>query len=63
MITDFGLAVYLNGDSGNYESTRAGNPQWLAPELSGGMRPTKAGDVYSFAFVCIEVSGLPMSLT
>ena len=60
-ITDFGLAVYINGHSANYMSMRAGNIQWQAPELlrppNGGTtaRPTVAADVYSFSHVCIEV--------
>ncbi|EKM49868.1 uncharacterized protein PHACADRAFT_106421, partial [Phanerochaete carnosa HHB-10118-sp] len=64
-ITDFGLAVYVNGHSQNYASMRTGNPQWLAPEIlspAGGKmtaRPTPAADVYSFSHMCIEVRDPP----
>ena len=60
-ISDFGLAVYINGHSANYASLRAGNIQWQAPELlrppngQATARPTPASDVYSFSHVCIEV--------
>lgn len=63
-ITDFGLSVYINGKSQDYGSTRAGNRQWLSPEMLEAIgrypRPTQEADVYSFSHVCIEVR---MSLT
>ena len=59
MVSDFGLAVYANGHSQNYYSTRAGNVAWLSPELTLNLgehtRLTKEADIYSFALLCIEV--------
>ena len=61
-ISDFGLSVYANGRSGHYNSTRQGSDGWLAPELQldhatgRPKRPTREGDVFSFAMSCIEVN-------
>ncbi|KAH8092669.1 kinase-like domain-containing protein, partial [Cristinia sonorae] len=59
---DFGLAVFAEGASRNYGSTRGGNARWLAPELiypeHFGLtsdRPTYAGDVFALGCVCVEL--------
>lgn len=61
-LSDFGLAVFAEGRSKNYASLRGGAERWLAPELLHPERfgfhddrPTYAGDIYSFACVCLEV--------
>lgn len=60
MLADFGLTVFVESKSKELVSTRHGHPKWQAPELWGeggkSMRPTYAGDIYSWAMVCIEVS-------
>lgn len=59
LLTDFGLAVYVESKSKQLWSTRQGNPQWQAPELwcrsPASMRPTYSGDVYSWAMVAFEL--------
>lgn len=60
IIADFGLSVYLDAQSQEYNSMRAGNISWLAPELRPGgarksVRPTQSGDIFSFAMTCIQV--------
>lgn len=59
-ITDFGLAVYKDGQSGQFGSERVSHNAWKAPELldllSTSIRPTAKSDMYSYAFVCIEAS-------
>lgn len=61
-LADFGLAVFAEGASRNYGSTRGGNARWLAPELiypeHFGLtsdRPTRTGDVFALGCVCVEV--------
>ncbi|PSS38144.1 hypothetical protein PHLCEN_2v4 [Hermanssonia centrifuga] len=63
-VADFGLSVYADGYSGNYHSSRSGNERWTAvemlfpgefPDVSQSGRPTKEADVYSFAFLCMEL--------
>ena len=62
---DFGLSVFAEGESTNYAALRDGAAQWMAPELIDPHRfglqdegPTYAGDIYSFACVCLEVKHL-----
>jgi serine/threonine protein kinase len=56
-ITDFGLATVTQ----NLDSIRSAQPQrghtvrWAAPEILDEGRPSKEGDVFSFAMVMIEV--------
>ena len=64
-LSDFGLSVFAEGKSKNYASLRGGADRWLAPELLDPERfgfhddrPTYAGDIYSFACVCLEVKHL-----
>ncbi|KIP02949.1 hypothetical protein PHLGIDRAFT_270672 [Phlebiopsis gigantea 11061_1 CR5-6] len=66
VITDFGLAVYVNAYSSEFSSMRDGNYKWIAPEGLGAdgatrasVRPTPHMDVWSFAHVCAEVSLCP----
>ncbi|KAK1221614.1 hypothetical protein PQX77_015580 [Marasmius sp. AFHP31] len=58
-IADFGLSriADTHGLGVTTSATRpAGTMRWLAPELlSGGERPSKKSDVYSFACVCYEI--------
>ena len=57
-ITDFGLARVIQ-DSDTTMSTLEGQghtARWTAPELLRGQgTPSKAGDVFSFAMVMVEV--------
>ena len=62
VITDFGLAVYVNAYSNEFFSMRDGHYKWVAPEGLGAggvarasVRPTPQMDVWSFAHVCAEV--------
>ncbi|TCD61327.1 hypothetical protein EIP91_008588 [Steccherinum ochraceum] len=62
-LTDFGMALIADATSYNYASIHGGGAtRWQAPELHApeefGMtsrRPTGACDVYSFAYLCIEL--------
>ncbi|CAL1712422.1 unnamed protein product [Somion occarium] len=72
-VADFGLAQ-LSDDIGTQATTLERTPNWLAPELLDptkfGMtscKPTKAGDVFAFGCVCVELytgqppfAGLPL---
>jgi len=61
-LTDFGLAVFSEGASRSYGSTRGGNARWLSPELIypelfnlSSDRPTCASDVFALGCVCVEL--------
>ncbi|TCD61804.1 hypothetical protein EIP91_007890 [Steccherinum ochraceum] len=67
-LTDFGMALIADATSYNYASVHGGGAmRWQAPELHApeefgltSRRPTYACDVYSFAYVCVELwSGQP----
>nr|GAT45693.1 kinase-like protein [Mycena chlorophos] len=66
-LADFGLAVFSDATLATHTSHSGGSVRWMSPELhfpqSCGLdsfRRTFASDVYSFAFVCIElVHGKP----
>ncbi|KAJ6591584.1 kinase-like domain-containing protein [Mycena vulgaris] len=68
-LADFGLAVFSDATAaGTHTSHHGGSVRWMAPELhypqSCGLdtfQRTFASDVYSFAFVCIEVRSHVMS--
>lgn len=57
-ITDFGLARFTDtGNSTNgINSGWMGATKWMPPEVLQGQACGYAGDVYSFACVCLEVS-------
>ncbi|KAJ6581547.1 kinase-like domain-containing protein [Mycena capillaripes] len=61
-LADFGLAVFSDATAATHTSHRGGSVRWMSPELhypqSCGLetfRRTFASDVYSFAFVCVEL--------
>ncbi|KAJ6518846.1 kinase-like domain-containing protein [Mycena sanguinolenta] len=61
-LADFGLAVFSDATAATHTSQHGGSVRWMAPELhfpeSCGLQTFKrtfASDVYSFAFVCVEV--------
>ncbi|TCD68025.1 hypothetical protein EIP91_011636 [Steccherinum ochraceum] len=62
-LTDFGMALIADATSYKYASVHGGGAlRWAAPELHApekfgltSHRPTNACDVYSFAYVCIEL--------
>ncbi|TCD64008.1 hypothetical protein EIP91_004676 [Steccherinum ochraceum] len=61
-LADFGLAVFAEGASRNYGSTRGGNARWLSPELIhpelfglSSDRPTYSSDVFALGCVCVEI--------
>ena len=64
-LTDFGMAIMADSTPRNYASIHGGGAvHWTAPELISpedfnlsSRRPTTKSDIYSFACVCIEVSG------
>ncbi|KAJ7623223.1 kinase-like domain-containing protein [Roridomyces roridus] len=66
-LADFGLAVFSDATAATHTSHRGGSVRWMSPELhypqSCGLETFKrtfASDVYSFAFVCVELySGKP----
>ncbi|KAF7308853.1 hypothetical protein MKEN_01085200 [Mycena kentingensis (nom. inval.)] len=62
-LADFGLAVFSDATIATQTSNRGGSVRWMSPELhlpqSCGLdtfRRTFASDVYSFAFVCVELT-------
>lgn len=61
-LADFGLSVFSDATAATQTSHRGGSVRWMSPELhlpqSCGLdtfQRTFASDVYSFAFVCVEV--------
>ncbi|KAK7025281.1 hypothetical protein R3P38DRAFT_2953753 [Favolaschia claudopus] len=61
-LADFGLAVFSDATAATHTSHHGGSVRWMSPELhypqSCGLETFKrtfASDVYSFAFVCIEL--------
>ncbi|KAF7370567.1 hypothetical protein MSAN_00689100 [Mycena sanguinolenta] len=61
-LADFGLAVFSDATAATHTSQHGGSVRWMAPELhfpeSCGLQTFKrtfASDVYSFAFVCVEL--------
>ncbi|KAJ7442266.1 kinase-like domain-containing protein [Mycena latifolia] len=61
-LADFGLAVFSDATAATHTSHHGGSVRWMGPELhypqSCGLETfqrTFASDVYSFAFVCIEL--------
>ncbi|KAF8216543.1 kinase-like domain-containing protein [Mycena galopus ATCC 62051] len=61
-LADFGLAVFSEATAATHTSHRGGSVRWMGPELhypqSCGLETFKrtfASDVYSFAFVCVEL--------
>lgn len=59
-LADFGLAHCTFSALENSPSYPSANPYWTAPELLRGVldRPNAASDIYSFAYVCMEVRSL-----
>lgn len=59
VITDFGLARATSAALRSaQEAMKGGTPNYMAPELSKGRRPTTASDVYAFGIMLFElVSG------
>lgn len=66
VLSDFGLSVFVEGARREYASLRGGAYRWLPPESfeddTEDFRPTYAGDIYSFACVCIEVISSSLSV-
>lgn len=60
-IADYGLSIILaESDNTTFNSYHGGNVQWMAPEIitqeeSTPSKPTKAGDVYSYGCVMMQV--------
>ncbi|KAF7356563.1 hypothetical protein MVEN_00990000 [Mycena venus] len=61
-LADFGLAVFSDATAATHTSHHGGSVRWMSPELhypqSCGLdtfKRTFASDVYSFAFVCVEL--------
>ncbi|KAJ7091357.1 kinase-like domain-containing protein [Mycena belliarum] len=61
-LADFGLAVFSDATGVTHTSHHGGSVRWMSPELhypqSCGLenfQRTFASDVYSFAFVCVEL--------
>ncbi len=57
LITDFGLAFAENRDFSRLSRTgiTLGTPQYVAPELWKGKKPSKRTDIYSFGIVLYEM--------
>jgi serine/threonine protein kinase len=57
-LTDFGLSTILAEADDDTFKAPWGNLRWVAPELVMSdlkHRPTKAGDIYSFGCVMLQV--------
>ncbi|KAJ7155408.1 kinase-like domain-containing protein [Mycena crocata] len=61
-LADFGLAVFSDATAATHTSHHGGSVRWMSPELhypqSCGLdsfQRTFKSDVYSFAFVCVEL--------
>jgi serine/threonine protein kinase len=65
-LTDFGLSMVVS-EAGNltFGSLQAGSTRWMAPEFTGSaedieepnspLKPTTAGDIYSFGCIMLQV--------
>ncbi|KAJ6577497.1 kinase-like domain-containing protein [Mycena capillaripes] len=60
MLTDFGLAAFVESDTAMKTSTRSGLIRWMSPELvfpppGVPFLRTTASDIWAFGCVCCEV--------
>ncbi|KAJ3557752.1 hypothetical protein NM688_g1298 [Phlebia brevispora] len=57
LLSDFGLATIGNGElnTHGFSDWKSGGERWMAPEVLQGNRCEVAGDIYSFACVCLEI--------
>ena len=64
VIADFGLSVYAEANSKAFESTRSGNPRYLATELAIASHAARAaGGKLQMRFPMQAVRGHPSSTT
>ena len=54
-LTDFGIARVLDAPALTTTGALIGTPNYLAPEIIEGARPTPAADVYAFGMVLYEL--------
>jgi len=54
-LTDFGIARVVDAPALTTTGALLGTPNYLAPEVIGGGRPTPAADVYAFGMVLYEL--------
>lgn len=54
-LTDFGIARVLDAPTLTTTGALVGTPNYLAPEVVDGARPTPAADVYAFGIVLYEL--------
>ncbi|KAJ7608066.1 hypothetical protein DFH06DRAFT_1149244 [Mycena polygramma] len=60
MLTDFGLAAFIESDVTMKTSTRSGSTRWMAPELvlpppGAAFKRTPESDIWAFGCVCCEI--------
>ena len=54
-LTDFGIARVIDAPALTTAGALLGTPNYLAPEMIHGGRPSPASDVYAFGMVLYEV--------
>ncbi|KAG1728741.1 kinase-like domain-containing protein [Suillus paluster] len=55
-LADFGLSIILaEAENTTFNSCHPGNTRWMAPEALGDEKPTKAGDIYSYGCVMLQI--------
>ncbi|KAG1728742.1 kinase-like domain-containing protein [Suillus paluster] len=55
-LADFGLSMILaEAENATFNSCHPGNTRWMAPEAVEDEKPTKAGDIYSYGCVMLQI--------
>jgi hypothetical protein len=54
-LIDFGIARFLDESIATYDAVVTGTPEYIAPEVARGARPTPAADVYAIGVMLYEL--------